>query len=111
MLRRCWGLTRRERRTVSLLSSNHFHRHVLIRDEALGNDAVSASWLRSTIARRPLAELDAMDQFAFDHVGQSATGGAVAGLCHFRAVKNMILERAPECRVIGFFVARRAIPN
>jgi hypothetical protein len=30
---------------------------------------------------------------------------------HYRAVKDMILERAPNCRVIGFFVARRAIPN
>jgi hypothetical protein len=30
---------------------------------------------------------------------------------HYRAVKDMILERAPNCRVIGFFVARRAIPS
>jgi hypothetical protein len=30
---------------------------------------------------------------------------------HYRAGKDMILERAPNCRVIGFFVARRAIPN
>jgi hypothetical protein len=30
---------------------------------------------------------------------------------HYRAVKDMILERAPNCRVVGFFVARRAIPS
>ncbi|WP_375779068.1 hypothetical protein ACE103_08530 [Bradyrhizobium sp. ma5] len=30
---------------------------------------------------------------------------------HFKAVKEMILERAPQVRVIGLFVARRAIPN
>lgn len=30
---------------------------------------------------------------------------------HFKAVKDMILERAPQTRVIGFFVARRAIPE
>ncbi|MFK4381024.1 hypothetical protein [Bradyrhizobium sp. USDA 223] len=30
---------------------------------------------------------------------------------HFKAVKEMILERAPKTRVIGLFVARRAIPN
>jgi predicted amidophosphoribosyltransferase len=30
---------------------------------------------------------------------------------HFKAVKEMILERAPQTRVIGFFVARRAVPN
>ena len=30
---------------------------------------------------------------------------------HFRAMKDMILERSPECRVVGFFVARRAIPS
>jgi predicted amidophosphoribosyltransferase len=30
---------------------------------------------------------------------------------HFKAIKEMILERAPQARVIGFFVARRAIPN
>lgn len=30
---------------------------------------------------------------------------------HFKAVKEMILERAPRVRVIGLFVARRAIPN
>jgi hypothetical protein len=29
---------------------------------------------------------------------------------HFKAVKQMILERAPHARVIGLFVARRAIP-
>ena len=30
---------------------------------------------------------------------------------HFRAIKDMILERLPDHRVIGFFVARRAIPS
>jgi predicted amidophosphoribosyltransferase len=30
---------------------------------------------------------------------------------HFRAVKEMILERIPDARVAGFFVARRAIPS
>ncbi|UWU83149.1 hypothetical protein N2605_26880 [Bradyrhizobium yuanmingense] len=30
---------------------------------------------------------------------------------HFKAVKELILERAPQVRVIGLFVARRAIPN
>lgn len=30
---------------------------------------------------------------------------------HYRAVKDMILERSPNCRVVGFFVARRAIPS
>jgi len=30
---------------------------------------------------------------------------------HFKAVKEMILEHAPQTRVIGLFVARRAIPN
>lgn len=30
---------------------------------------------------------------------------------HYRAVKDMILEKSPKCRVVGFFVARRAIPN
>ncbi|MET4764216.1 hypothetical protein [Bradyrhizobium ottawaense] len=30
---------------------------------------------------------------------------------HFKAIKEMILERAPQTRVIGLFVARRAIPN
>jgi hypothetical protein len=30
---------------------------------------------------------------------------------HYRAVKDMILERVPNCRVVGFFVARRAIPS
>ncbi|MCA6105169.1 hypothetical protein [Bradyrhizobium australafricanum] len=30
---------------------------------------------------------------------------------HFKAVKELILERAPQTRVIGLFVARRAIPN
>jgi predicted amidophosphoribosyltransferase len=30
---------------------------------------------------------------------------------HFRAMKDMLLERAPNCRVVGFFIARRAIPN
>ena len=30
---------------------------------------------------------------------------------HFRAVKDMILERAPDCRVIGLFVARRTLPD
>jgi hypothetical protein len=30
---------------------------------------------------------------------------------HFRAVKDMILERVPNCRVVGFFVARRVIPS
>ena len=29
---------------------------------------------------------------------------------HYKAVKEMILERAPQTRVIGLFVARRAIP-
>jgi hypothetical protein len=28
---------------------------------------------------------------------------------HYRTVKDMILERVPNCRVVGFFVARRAI--
>src|SRR6266436_6706702 len=30
---------------------------------------------------------------------------------HFRAIKDMILERLPDHRVVGFFVARRAIPS
>jgi hypothetical protein len=30
---------------------------------------------------------------------------------HFRALKEMILEKIPDARVVGFFVARRAIPN
>jgi predicted amidophosphoribosyltransferase len=30
---------------------------------------------------------------------------------HFRAVKEMILERMSDARVVGFFVARRAIPS
>jgi hypothetical protein len=30
---------------------------------------------------------------------------------HFRAVKDMIQERAPDTRVVAFFIARRAIPN
>jgi hypothetical protein len=30
---------------------------------------------------------------------------------HFKAVKEMILERAPQAHVIGLFVARRAIPS
>jgi hypothetical protein len=30
---------------------------------------------------------------------------------HFRALKEMILEKVPDARVVGFFVARRAIPN
>ncbi|RTL50054.1 MAG: hypothetical protein EKK40_13750 [Bradyrhizobiaceae bacterium] len=30
---------------------------------------------------------------------------------HFRAVKDKILERAPNTRVVGFFIARRALPN
>ena len=30
---------------------------------------------------------------------------------HFRAIKDMILETASGCQVVGLFVARRAIPN
>jgi hypothetical protein len=30
---------------------------------------------------------------------------------HFRAIKDMIVERLPQTRVVGFFVARRAIPS
>jgi hypothetical protein len=30
---------------------------------------------------------------------------------HFKAVKEMILERSPQTQVIGVFVARRAVPN
>jgi hypothetical protein len=30
---------------------------------------------------------------------------------HYRAVRDMILERVPNCRVVGFFVARRALPS
>jgi predicted amidophosphoribosyltransferase len=30
---------------------------------------------------------------------------------HYRAVKDMILERAPATRIVGFFIARRAIPS
>ena len=30
---------------------------------------------------------------------------------HFRAVKDMIVERVPDARVVGVFIARRAIPN
>lgn len=30
---------------------------------------------------------------------------------HFRAVKDLIIERFPGTRVVGFFIARRAIPN
>ncbi|MGY8684417.1 hypothetical protein Q2941_42705 [Bradyrhizobium sp. UFLA05-153] len=30
---------------------------------------------------------------------------------HFKAVKEMILERAPQTRVIGLFVARRALAD
>lgn len=30
---------------------------------------------------------------------------------HFRAVKDMLLERCPDARIVGFFVARRVIPN
>jgi hypothetical protein len=30
---------------------------------------------------------------------------------HFRAIKDMILERSLDRRVVGFFVARRAIPS
>ena len=30
---------------------------------------------------------------------------------HFRAIKDMILERLPGSSVVGFFVARRAIPS
>jgi len=30
---------------------------------------------------------------------------------HFRAVKDMIFEKKPNCRVVGFFIARRAIPD
>jgi hypothetical protein len=30
---------------------------------------------------------------------------------HFRAIKDMILERLPGASVVGFFIARRAIPS
>lgn len=30
---------------------------------------------------------------------------------HFRAIKDMILDRFPKAEVTGFFVARRALPN
>ena len=30
---------------------------------------------------------------------------------HFRAVKDMIVERVPAARAVGVFIARRAIPN
>jgi hypothetical protein len=30
---------------------------------------------------------------------------------HFRATKDMILERRPEARVVGLFIARRTIPS
>jgi hypothetical protein len=30
---------------------------------------------------------------------------------HFKAVKEMILERAPDTKIVGFFVARRALTN
>jgi hypothetical protein len=30
---------------------------------------------------------------------------------HFRAMKDMIKERVPDARIVGFFVARRVIPN
>lgn len=30
---------------------------------------------------------------------------------HFRAIKDMILERLPDTKVVGFFIARRVIPD
>jgi predicted amidophosphoribosyltransferase len=61
-------------------------------------------------------ELRANYTFAEQHLENfPVTVGVVDDLLttgsHFRAVKDMIKERAPDCRVVGFFVARRAIPN
>jgi hypothetical protein len=66
--------------------------------------------------RKKPAELRANYRFAESQLGNlPAQVGVVDDLLttgsHFRAVKDMILERAPDTRVVGFFIARRAIPN
>jgi predicted amidophosphoribosyltransferase len=66
--------------------------------------------------RKKPAELRANYRFNETHFNDFPTSvGIVDDLLttglHYRAIKDMILERAPDCRVIGFFVARRAIPN
>jgi predicted amidophosphoribosyltransferase len=30
---------------------------------------------------------------------------------HFRAIKDKLLERLPHARIVGFFIARRAMPD
>ncbi len=50
-------------------------------------------------------ELDASDP-KIAIVDDLLTTGA-----HFRALKDMILTRKPDAKVVGFFIARRAIPN
>lgn len=66
--------------------------------------------------RKKPAELRENYRFAEQHFdGLPPRIGVVDDLLttgsHFRAVKDMILERFPQARVVGFFVARRAIPN
>jgi hypothetical protein len=49
-------------------------------DEALRDDAIAAVRLRLAVARGAFADLQAMNEFSFDHIRKHAGGLAVPGL-------------------------------